>query len=194
MDITSNSYYITSCNQLKMNLLPIIIIGILILPAIFIWSKNNENKTLKIKPELKSELELSSIDFAKKFETLKISGGTLRFWGNWFGKPMDNYHEIKMVEFKNETRELTLILGEMEKVRIWNPSNVQIIQKELRIEKADKILFEWYYYGKDKTEENLRFQSYIKKGTKIKFETDFMNNKQKTNCELTEPALRIIGY
>ncbi len=134
-----------------MSLLLVIIIGILILPVTFILSKNNENKTLKIKHELKPKLELSSIDFVKKFETLKISGSTLRFWGNWFGKPMDNYHEIKMVEFKNETKELALILGEMEKVRIWNPSNVQISQKELRIEKADKILFEWYHYGKDKT-------------------------------------------
>ena len=177
-----------------MNLLPIIIIGILILPAIFIWSKQNENKTIKIEHKLKFELELSPIDFKQKFESLKINGGTLRFWGNWFGKPMDNYHEIKMVEYDDKTKELILTLGELEKIKIWNPSNVKIGQKELQIEKADKILFEWHYYGKNKTEENLRFESYINARTRIRFETDFMNKNRKANCDLSEPALRIIGY
>ena len=101
-----------------MNLLPIIIIGILILPAIFIWSKNNENKSIKRKSELTSELELSPIHFAEKFENLKLNGGTLRFWGKWFGKPMDNYHQIKKAEFNAETNKLLLILDEGEKIKI----------------------------------------------------------------------------
>jgi hypothetical protein len=173
-----------------MNLQTIIIIGVLVLVRVVFWLKKKENKTR----ELQTELELSSVDFKQKFDSLKISGGTLRFWGNWFGKPMDNYHEIKMVEYDNETEKLTLTLSEGEKIRIWSPSAVKIGKKELRIEEADKIFFEWHYYGKNKTDENLRFESYINNGVKIKYETDFRNKKIKADCKLSEPALRIIGY
>ena len=173
-----------------MNLLTIIIIGILIIIGIANWSKKSEKKTVELKPELK----LSPIDFKQKFESIRISGGTLRFWGNWFGRPMDNYHQVKKVEFDIVSKKLILILDEGEKITILNPSKLKIGKKELRIEKADEILFEWHSYGENKIDENLRFQSYVNDGVKIKFETSFMKKEQKANCKLSEPAFRIIEY
>ncbi len=173
-----------------MTLLTIIIIGILALAGVAYWSTKTDQKA----NEFQADLKLSATEFEQRFAEIKLNGGTLRFWGNWFGKPMDNYHEIKNVEFDNRKNILTLTLGEDEKLKIWNPSNLEIGRKELRIKNADKILFEWHLYGESKSEENLRFESYINNGVNIEFATDFMTDDRKTECYKSEPALSIIGY
>ena len=98
------------------------------------------------------------------------------------------------VKFDNEKNILILILSEEEKITIWNPSNLEIGKKELRIKNADKILFEWYLYGESQIDENLKFESYTNNGINIEFTTDFMPEKRKTKCYKSEPALSIIGY
>lgn len=173
-----------------MSLLTYIIIGILALAGIAYWSTKTEQKA----NEFQADLKLSATEFEQRFGEVTINGGTLRFWGNWFGKPMDNYHEIKNVEFDNGKNILTLTLGEDEKLKIWNPSNLEIGRKELRIKNADKILFEWHLYGENKTGENLRFESYKNNGISIEFTTDFMPEKRNVECHKSEPALSIIGY
>lgn len=173
-----------------MSLLTIIIIGILILLGISYWATQAEKKTF----EFETDLKISPTDFERDFEKLKINGGTLCFWGNWFGKPMDNYHQIKSVEFDSGTKLLKLTLDESEKLMIWNPSDIELARKELRIKKADKILFEWHLYGENKTDENLRFESYKNNGLNIVFSTDFMPDKRNTKCSILKPALSIIGY
>lgn len=100
------------------------------------------NNSKKQKTEFDSEIELTASEFEKRFKKLKISGGTLRFWGNWFGRPMDNYHQIKNVEYDSMAKKLTLILDEGEKIKIWKPSELKLGKTEFRIEKANKIMFE----------------------------------------------------
>jgi hypothetical protein len=172
-----------------LNEITIIILGILasafIVNRVTYWKKQ--------KTESDTKVILSVLEFVQRFQELEFEGGTLRFWGNWFGKPMDNYHQIKDVKFDSVLKKLILILNEGEKIKIWNPSELKLGKTELRIEKADKILFEWNYYGEEKSNENLRFESYINNGEKIVFETDFRDNQKKANCNLNEPAFRIIG-
>ena len=173
-----------------MNLLTIIIIGILALAGIAYWSSQTEKRTT----EFQVDLKLSASEFEQRFGDLKFNGGTLRFWGNWFGRPMDNYHEIKNVEFYIEKNILILTFNEEEKLKIWNPSSLEIEKKELRIKRADKILFEWHLYGEDKIGENLRFESYTNNGLNIEFVTDYIPEKRKAECYKSEPALSIIGF
>ena len=173
-----------------MSITLIIIIGILILAGLALWSTKADNRIA----EFIAIQELTPYEFAQNFEKNTFNGGTLRFWGNWFGKPMDNQHEIKNVEFNKELNLLILTLSEDEKLKIWNPSNIEIGKKELRIKKAKRILFEWYLYGKSATDENLRFENYINNGINIVFKTDFMPEKRKDECFISEPALSIIGF
>ncbi|WP_338731440.1 hypothetical protein [Mangrovimonas cancribranchiae] len=172
-----------------MNLMTIIIIGIILLGLIAFFATKVENKTTNFQ-SVKIPLDILEKEFGK----VEINGGTLRFWGNWFGKPMDNYHEIKNVEFDKTNNILILTLDDGEKITMWNPSGLEIGQKELQIKKADKILFEWHLYGENKTGENLRFESYKNNGISIEFATDFMPEKRNVECHKSEPALSIIGY
>jgi len=173
-----------------MNLLTIIIIGIIILAGIGFWSTQVEKKA----NEFKADLTILPTDFALDFKNIKINGGTLRFWGNWFGRPMDNYHEVKNAEFDKETKILKLTLNEDELITVWNPSKIQIGQKELRIKKADKILLEWYSYGAEKTEENFLFDSYTHNGFKIDFSTNLLPEKRVNETNILKPALSLIGF
>lgn len=36
-----------------------------------------------------------------------IKSGTLRFFGDWFGRPMDNYHRCMNVSYENDTLKFT---------------------------------------------------------------------------------------
>jgi hypothetical protein len=172
-----------------MSLLTIIIIGILLLGGIAFFATRAEKKTATFQ-SVKIPLDILEQEFGK----VEINGGTIRFWGNWFGKPMDNYHEIENVEFDKTNNILILTLNDGEKITLWNPSDLEIGHKELRIKKADKILFEWHLYGENKIGENLRFESYKNNGLSIEFETDFMPEKRNVVCHKSEPALSIIGY
>ena len=168
----------------------IIIIGILIIGGIAYLSIEMKKKA----NEFQVQLELLPTEFGKEFKKIKISGGTLRFWGNWFGRPMDNYHQIKGVDFSNDQKILKLTLDEGEVITIWNPSKIEIGPKELHIKKADKILLEWFSYGAEKIEENFLFDSYTNDGIKVYFETNLLPEKRINQTNILEPALSLIGY
>lgn len=168
----------------------IIVVGILVLIGIAYFATKNQKRTYKFE----SDTELTLSEFEQRYPELKFKGGTLRFFGNWFGRPMDNYHEIRNVELDNKNNIITLTFDQDEELKVWNPSSIQIGKKELRIRKADKVLFKWHLYGEEKIEQNLRYDSYINNGISIEFETDFLPKKRNTQCHISEPALSIIGY
>lgn len=88
---------------------------------------------------------------------LNFEGGSLCIWGNWFGRPMDNFHRLKVVMFDKDLSTLTLTFDNQERLTIWNADNITETKGHFQIDKADKVLWEWYYYGKPQTEENLFF-------------------------------------
>jgi hypothetical protein len=48
-----------------------------------------------------------------------IKSGTLRFWGEWFGRPYDNMHTLVRCEYAHDV--LTLYFNEGEVLSVWNP-------------------------------------------------------------------------
>lgn len=119
-------------------------------------------------------------------------GGTLCIWGSWFGRPMDNYHEIKTVSFDALERTLVLTFNNNERLTIWEPVNLSDDIKKFEVADADKILWEWHHYGKPKTEENFYFEEYTAKGNSIEFRTN-LNGFKKNSSELTinKPAIML---
>lgn len=93
-------------------------------------------------------------------EELLIEGGSLCIWGEWFGRPYDNFHAVKSVRWENDVIEINFSAGES--LHISNPVKIVNEEKQLIIEDASKILFTWYYYGREQTYENLYIRQYIK--------------------------------
>lgn len=86
-----------------------------------------------------------------------FKGGSLCFFGHWFGRPLDNLHRVIHAKFEDTTNVLTLTFDENETLTILNPINIVESKEELIIGSADKITWKWYSYEEIQTKENLCF-------------------------------------
>lgn len=82
------------------------------------------------------ELDISSI---------KKSGGSICFYGDWFGRPGDNYHRIKEYSFDGEI--LEICFDSRERLIVFEPSGIINSDTEFSICNAKRVKWSWYPYG-----------------------------------------------
>jgi hypothetical protein len=99
-----------------------------------------------------------------------VKRGALRFWGEWFGRPFDNYHWLVACDATDDC--LRLRFNEDEILAVWNPADVVITETKFRIGSATALRWTWYYYGRSKTPENLRYKDYAQHDGRIDFRTN----------------------
>jgi hypothetical protein len=119
----------------------------------------------------------------------RVKAGTLRFFGQWFGRPYDNYHLIESAKAKDGC--LILTFDEKETLSVWNPSSFRISAEEFQIDAASRVLWQWFYYGRPRTPENLYFEDYVVEGGKIRTETNVDWYEPKLQPSLSEAAVKI---
>jgi hypothetical protein len=88
-----------------------------------------------------------------------LKSGTLRIWGEWFGRPYDNIHRI--VGARANGTILTLSFDEGETLTIYDPDRGTFDENVFCIELATRVRWEWYLYGKDHSADNLHFLDYL---------------------------------
>jgi hypothetical protein len=109
-----------------------------------------------------------------KLDTLR--SGSLTFWGNWFGKPYDNYHRIVGAYSIEGTvviyfdRAETLII---DSPRDWSLDNGLLIAR-----RAERVRFQWFYYGRLPSRESLQLDEYRWNGGDLTFTTDFQPGRR----------------
>jgi len=64
----------------------------------------------------------------------KIKAGSLRFFGEWFGRPYDNGHQV--VSASAVENVLTIRFNEDETLSVWDPSKSKISGSEFEIKSA----------------------------------------------------------
>lgn len=84
-----------------------------------------------------------------------LKNGTLRFWGDWFGRPYDNYHKVVAVDHDTNKSVLVICFDNDEKCIVYEPIDIISNKNEFHITKATKIVWEWYFYGKEHIPQNL---------------------------------------
>ncbi len=82
-----------------------------------------------------------------------VNSGTLRSWGQWFGRPYDNVHQLVECHASDDCLRLHFDGGEA--LSVWNPSEVLIDESTFRIGSATALRWTSFYYGRPKTPENL---------------------------------------
>lgn len=82
-------------------------------------------------------------------------GGTARFWGDWFGRPYDNIHIVSSADFCSDKTVLTITFAHSERCIIYHPEGIVNESKRFYVHKAEKIIWQWYHYGREQTPENL---------------------------------------
>lgn len=123
--------------------------------------RENENKHMEQNKQSKTLLEKVKCQMAKRFiDEIKIKGGGIQIWGEWFGRPHDNFHVIKSAQWKLD--EIILHFEEGESLYVQNPSVITNDEKSFIVDTASKILWVWYSYGKEHTYEHLYVREYIK--------------------------------
>lgn len=117
-----------------------------------------------VQDETDIPIPLTPKQFAEKYmnQQCQLIGGTLCFWGHWFGRPYDNFHEITRVEFDALGNILTIYFSSQETLTVVNPAGVEEYKTKLQISTADKVNWQWYYNGGAQAPENLYFYQFIR--------------------------------
>lgn len=94
-----------------------------------------------------------------------IKGGSLSFWGVWFGRPCDNFHVPINAELDGGV--LTICFDEGEKCVVYDPFDIVNEPNDFHVKRASKIVWEWYYYGRKQAPENLFRWEFALDGGKV---------------------------
>lgn len=103
----------------------------------------------------------------KYFHIKVLKSGSLRFWGDWFGRPMDNIHTVVRTEFFTRENRLVLHFAEGETCTIYEPTCIVNEEDEFHIKNAARIEWEWHAYGKEPSEKTLCKRIYTRKDNNV---------------------------
>jgi len=119
-----------------------------------------------------------------------LKAGSLRFWGEWLGKPNDNWYTI--VRCFADGNILRLEFNDGEKLTVVDPAGLELGPATFAIRDAAAVRWEWFYYGRPQTAENLYFYEYKRSGAKIDATTNVDWYKPELAPTSTENAVEIL--
>lgn len=86
--------------------------------------------------------------------------GSLRFYGEWFGgRPYENQHTL--ADAKCDENTLVLTFDDRETLTVRDPDGVTVTEDGVRVANASAVRWEWFYYGRPQTPENLYVIEYV---------------------------------
>jgi hypothetical protein len=94
-----------------------------------------------------------------------IKAGSLRMWGEWFGKPYASSHRI--VECTGDSAVLSIGFDGGEKLVIWHPEGLEVSRDTFFVRSATKVRWEWDYYGRPKLPQNRYFREFAIEGSSV---------------------------
>ena len=110
-------------------------------------------------------------------------------FGDWFGRPMDNVHRVTDAAADDER--LILSFNNGETLTVWNPSGYSTEGYTIRIANADRVRWEWFYYGRDHKPENLLFHDYRQSDGQVVVARS--HGSDNPGASINEPAVELIG-
>lgn len=117
--------------------------------------------------------------------------GSLRFWGEWCGRPHDNWHTL--ISCETEHTVLRLQFDQSETLSIWSPKGLTITRSGFRIAEARRVRWEWYAYGRAKTRENLYFKDFVRHGEVITAFTNIDWYNPSLNPDASKAAVELVN-
>lgn len=121
----------------------------------------------------------------------EVKSGSLRFFGEWFGRPYDNAHQVVSAQAEHDI--LTIKFDEGETLTVWSPSGSKVSETEFEITYAGRVRWDWFLYGRDKTQANLRFEDFrvVKDRIQTAHNIDWYEPEFRPTLDL--PAVRMYG-
>ncbi|WP_372735367.1 hypothetical protein [Nocardioides sp.] len=91
----------------------------------------------------------------------EVKSGSLAVYGDVFGGRVDNIHTVVRAHVDDDGACLVLEFNEGESLRVWNPEGAAISGREFRIQRASRVRWEWYYYGRPHAPENRYYIEHV---------------------------------
>lgn len=120
-----------------------------------------------------------------------IKPGTMRFWGAWFGRPYDGFHQITGCEQQQDA--LKIRFKQSEQLTVWAPQGLRLDDFIFRIHDAQRVLLEWAYVGRHKTGKTRFFFNFVKQGETVIGSSDVDWYEPDLRTDLTFPAVEILS-
>jgi hypothetical protein len=118
-------------------------------------------------------------------------GGALCVFGDWFGRPHDNWHRVKTFEVKDNY--LKLEFNEDETLEVWNWKQLSDQKNGFIIQSASRVRWEWFYYGRPKIPENRFFIEHEVESGIVSAKSNVNWYSPNFNSSLSSPAVSIGG-
>lgn len=115
--------------------------------------------------KLKSQ---AAADAIKRARSLKA--GSFTFFGEWFGKPYDNWHKI--LGCSAVGADLIVEFEGGETLTVTDPEGIDAGPDVFVIRKASAVRWEWFYYGQPHSAESRYFFQYTVHGSSVKADTN----------------------
>lgn len=93
-----------------------------------------------------------------------VKRGSLVVFGDIFGGRIDNILIVRSARAVGTPERLVVEFDDDEALEVWNPNGGSVSATELRIDRATKVRWEWFYYGRPKTPENRYFIEHFNAG------------------------------
>ena len=125
-------------------------------------------KAVKADEIVKSRLNISH---PKENVNILTKGGSLCFYGDWFGRPYDNFHQIIHTSYDGEI--LEIIFDQQQHLLVYQPEGITSTARKLEITKAQKVKWLYIPYGSKTTEYNTITYTYNAESKTVIKETKF---------------------
>lgn len=119
----------------------------------------------------------------------KFKGGTLCIFGDWFGRPHDNFHQPQNFSVSDDL--LTVTFDQNETLMVWNPKDIKIDENTFVVNKADHVRWEWFFYGRPPLDENKYFMDYVCTANGIQGNSDVDWYSHTFTTSESKPAVKI---
>lgn len=122
-----------------------------------------------------------------------IGRGTLRFHGDWFGRPMDNCHVPKSIEVEDQV--LRIGFDDNSVLEVETPSGFEIQNKVTAILRARKVIYKYGHSG-PYNEGSKYYREYIEEDNRIVKRSGRVGEEiyREEYLEKDNNAVEIIGY
>ena len=122
-----------------------------------------------------------------------VKRGSLVVFGDTFGGRIDNVHVVRSAQAVGTPERLTIEFDDDEVLEVWDPSGGSVSATELRIDRATKVRWEWFYYGRPKTPENRYFIEYSNSRGVVTVTTSLDWAAPAFNPSAERPAVEVVS-
>jgi hypothetical protein len=122
-----------------------------------------------------------------------VKRGSLVVFGDIFGGRIDNIHTV-VGAVANTDGSVTLSFDQGETLQIWGAEGVTVSATLLRVDRASRVRWEWFYYGREPTPQNGYFNEHLVVGDHVEATSNVDWYAPTFAPSLGSPAVELVGF